>query len=81
MNELTINLCMPEDLSEICIKSITTEDRKFERSNVEVSRTESGLLVYITAHDLSALRAALNTYMRWIIMCCELVGNKNLIKI
>lgn len=77
MNELTINLCMPEDLSEICIKSVTAEDRKFERSNVEVSRTKNGLKVYITANDLSALRAALNTYMRWIIMCCELVENKN----
>jgi len=75
MNELIINLQMPEKLSEICCKSIALENRELERSSVDVSCTGNGIKIYITASDLSALRAALNTYMRWVILCCELVEN------
>ncbi|PKP54482.1 MAG: hypothetical protein CVT90_01070 [Candidatus Altiarchaeales archaeon HGW-Altiarchaeales-3] len=72
MNELTINLGLPEEISGICCKSISLETRDLERSKVDISYTKNGLCIYITALDLNALRGALNTYVRWIIMCCEL---------
>lgn len=72
MNELTVNLSMPGNLSEICCRSIALENRKLERSNTDISCTKDGLKIHITASDLSAMRAALNTYMRWVILCCEL---------
>ena len=75
MNELTINLCLPKEVSEICCASIGLENRELDRSKIDVLRTEKGLKIYINASDLSAMRAALNTYMRWIIMSCELIEN------
>jgi tRNA threonylcarbamoyladenosine modification (KEOPS) complex Pcc1 subunit len=75
MNELTISLCLPEKVAEICRASIALENYELGRSKIEVSCTENGLKLYATASDLSAMRAVLNTYMRWIIMCRELIEN------
>jgi len=37
-----------------------------ERSTVKLSRTEDGIKLIVVANDTSALRAALNSYLRWI---------------
>ena len=37
-----------------------------ERSTVKLSRTEDGIRLIVIANDTSALRAALNSYLRWI---------------
>jgi len=36
------------------------------RSNVEMKKVPEGLKIIISAQDTSALRASLNSYLRWI---------------
>ncbi len=77
MNELTIKLEIPEDISDICCRSIGIEaECEFNRSKIDLDYESSGLLkIRIKSDDLYALRAALNTYLRWVIMCCDLLNN------
>jgi tRNA threonylcarbamoyladenosine modification (KEOPS) complex Pcc1 subunit len=37
-----------------------------DRSSVKISRTRNGIRIIVIANDTSALRAALNSYLRWI---------------
>ena len=37
-----------------------------DRSRVKIEATERGLLIEVTADDMTALRAAVNSYLYWI---------------
>ncbi|ODS35779.1 MAG: hypothetical protein A7316_01770 [Candidatus Altiarchaeales archaeon WOR_SM1_86-2] len=77
MNELSINIGMPKQAAKICCEAMGVEidavGDEMQRSSVGVACDEGGLNLHITAKDLNALRAALNTYFRWVVMCCDVV--------
>lgn len=76
MNELIIKLEIPKDIADTCCKSIEIETDMFNRSKIDLNYNGC-LKIRIKSKDLHALRAALNTYLRWIIMCCDLLSKKN----
>ena len=77
MNELSMYVCMPGQAAKICCEAMGVEidavGDEMKRSSVRVNYDDGGLNLHITAKDLNALRAALNTYFRWVTMCFELV--------
>lgn len=48
--------------------------REIPRTRVKLARVDGGLLLDVEATDLGALRAALNSYLRWIGISEE-IGN------
>jgi tRNA threonylcarbamoyladenosine modification (KEOPS) complex Pcc1 subunit len=75
MNTLTITLELGEEKASAIAKAVGLEagSELMRRSEVSI-RADCGVLaVDLRSDDLSGLRASLNTYMRWIIMCDELV--------
>jgi tRNA threonylcarbamoyladenosine modification (KEOPS) complex Pcc1 subunit len=76
-NTLEIKLQLPKSIGKSCVKAIGIEARSYEmsRSKVDVSHDEKKhfLKIKIKAKDLSALRAAMNTYLRWVIICQDLL--------
>lgn len=76
MNELEIRLKIPTEIARICCQSVGIEAKSeaLSRSKVDLGYDENYLKLNIDAQDLSAMRAALNTYLRWIIMCCNLLN-------
>ncbi len=51
----------------LLFESIAPEvGREIPRTRVEAEQEEDGLMLNINADDLSALRAALNSYLIWI---------------
>ena len=79
MNELRIRLGVPTGIAEICCLSVEMEAKSeaLPRSNVDLEYGRDYLSLNITSSDLGAMRAALNTYLRWVIMCCDLLRIKN----
>jgi tRNA threonylcarbamoyladenosine modification (KEOPS) complex Pcc1 subunit len=45
---------------------------EFARSDINVSRIEDGILLGFTAKDVTALRATLNSYLRWLTVITEI---------
>jgi len=78
MNELSINIGMPKQAAKICCEAMGVEidavGDEMQRSSVGATYDDGGLNLHITAKDLNALRAALNTYFRWVVMCRDMVG-------
>ena len=52
-----------------------TETRSFFRSNVTIEPRERGILIRIVAEDSVALRAAVNSYLRWAQGVIEILNN------
>lgn len=79
MNRLEVYLKIPAHAAEICRRSveIETQSEALLRSKVELSCAGEGLKMTVDAADLSSMRAALNTYLRWISMCVDLTENRN----
>ncbi|MEA3255857.1 MAG: KEOPS complex subunit Pcc1 [Candidatus Altiarchaeota archaeon] len=78
MNELRIRLGVPTEIAEICCRSVEIEAKSeaLHRSNIDLEYGRDYLSLNINASDLGAMRAALNTYLRWIIMCCDLLRTR-----
>lgn len=70
-----------EDIGKICEKAISLESKTHEmsRSSVSIfySKKDKILKIIIKSKDLSAMRAAMNTYLRWLIICCKLIEESN----
>lgn len=77
MNDLVIKLEIPKEIADACYRSLEIEAKnKFNRSTIDLKYNDDGLLkIRIKSENLHALRAALNTYLRWVIMCCNLLSN------
>lgn len=63
-----IRLSFPsESLAEIVLKALTPEVRKFPsmRSRASLEKENTYLTLRIEAKDTVALRAAVNSYLRW----------------
>lgn len=75
MNELKIRLDIPTEIAKICCESIGIETKSsaLSRSKIDLGHGKDCLKIDINSQDLSAMRAALNTYLRWVIMCCDLL--------
>lgn len=76
MNTIEVAIKAPEHSVQICRKAVSMEAKSDALSRSEVVLSGSGgcLKIVITATDLGALRAALNTYLRWINMCLTLTN-------
>lgn len=46
-----------------------------ERSSVEVETGDGGLVIRIEASDVAALRAAFNSYIRWVLSILDVVDS------
>ena len=82
MNELSILLTVPGEIAQVCCRSVGLEARSeaLSRSKVELSCEDDSLRLNIFAQDLGSMRAAVNTYLRWVIMCCDLTEEKQNIR-
>lgn len=56
------------DLKNIIIKALKPESEtpSSNRSHTIVKTVDGGILISSTASDITALRAALNSYLRWV---------------
>lgn len=63
-----VDIKLPERAIDIILISLEPESKtpSSERSSVKLSRNEDGICLLIMASDTSALRAALNSYLRWV---------------
>ncbi len=67
MKKVNISLELSEPLRKIVIQALEPELVETGlRTQSEVSTTEAGIILSINADDTSALRAAINSYLRWI---------------
>lgn len=70
-----------ETTGKICEKAISLEAKTHEmpRSSVSIFyiKEDKILKIIIKSKDLSAMRAAMNTYLRWLILCCRLIEGDN----
>ena len=57
-----------QDLKNIIINALKPESERpsSERSHTMLQITDKGILIITKASDITALRAALNSYLRWI---------------
>jgi len=72
-NHLTVRLNVPENVAKTVVSSILPEidSDSYGRSDVRLSY-DGALILDISSPDLHALRAAANTYLRWLDMCLKL---------
>jgi tRNA threonylcarbamoyladenosine modification (KEOPS) complex Pcc1 subunit len=68
-----------EELANILYSALLpeTESIPSERATTSISVRGSSLVVEITANDLTAMRAALNSYMAWISACMRTIDSIN----
>lgn len=70
-----ISVVASERLARIMEGSLLPEAERptSERSNVSVMTEDSHLMIRIEASDVAALRAAVNSYLRWVSAILEAV--------
>ncbi len=70
----------PCGVIDIIIKSLgpELESNISDRSKVLIEASESGLILKVEAEDVTALRAALNSYLYWINGIIEIGSRINL---
>lgn len=63
-----IEIEVPEDLVNILLRALRpeTERPSSDRSSVSIDARGEHLSLHIKASDVSALRAALNSYLHWV---------------
>ena len=61
-------LAVPDDAVEAILGALApeAESPSSERSDAELERIPGGLIIRAYASDTSAMRAALNSYLRWV---------------
>ena len=64
----TVHVDVPEGISDIVDESLAPEVERptSERSSVTVSAEKGKVIISIEASDVVALRAAINSYLRWV---------------
>ncbi|MCX6695860.1 MAG: KEOPS complex subunit Pcc1 [Candidatus Altiarchaeota archaeon] len=78
MNTLEVEFKIPEEKARVILDSVNIEAEKdfHSRSKVRFNYSHGKFIMRVEASDLSAMRAAVNTYLRWIIMCENLINKK-----
>jgi|WetSurMetagenome_2_1015567.scaffolds.fasta_scaffold1143347_3 tRNA threonylcarbamoyladenosine modification (KEOPS) complex Pcc1 subunit len=76
MSDLTVSVKLSDEAANACLNSIIPEIESdlHERTTVELRHDGQQLVLHITAKDLHAMRAAANTYIRWLDMCVKLTA-------
>jgi tRNA threonylcarbamoyladenosine modification (KEOPS) complex Pcc1 subunit len=66
--EAKITIEASRDVVDIIISSLKPELERglSDRSNVSLEASDDGVVVKVTAEDMVALRAAVNSYLYWI---------------
>jgi len=65
MHKATLKLLSPQ--SDVVLGAVSPEvGREIPRTRVKISSESGQVVLDIEASDLAALRAALNSYLRWI---------------
>ncbi len=76
MNSLALDIDYPPEAARVVAEALAVEAAdKQPRIRVSVSADEEGLHVAIDADDLPALRAAVNTYLRYLSVSEKLVAH------
>ncbi|MBN2014771.1 MAG: hypothetical protein JW778_06290 [Candidatus Altiarchaeota archaeon] len=75
MNTLGVEISVPSKKADLCRRALEmeTQSESLRRSKISIENKEDSLLLDIEADDLSALRASMNTYLRWADMCLKLI--------
>jgi tRNA threonylcarbamoyladenosine modification (KEOPS) complex Pcc1 subunit len=77
MKKATFTFVLDEKTSEIVAKSLLPESkRKIPRTKVEIKNKKGKLVLNIMADDVSALRAGINSYLRWIKTATDMIINE-----
>ncbi len=78
MNTLTVRVKVPVEAAEAVLQSIKPEAESdaYQRSEVSLSYEDCEIVLNAKAGDLHAMRAAANTYIRWLDMCLKLTESK-----
>ncbi|MCW4049388.1 MAG: KEOPS complex subunit Pcc1 [Candidatus Bathyarchaeota archaeon] len=63
-----IHVAVSHNIAEVILNALQpeVESPSSERSSVKVKRGKNGVLITTSASDITALRASLNSYLRWI---------------
>jgi tRNA threonylcarbamoyladenosine modification (KEOPS) complex Pcc1 subunit len=74
MNELTVEAEAKSEVHDAILASIQTEidEDTHKRSKIKIKSEKDKIILQITAKDLTALRAAANTYLRYLDMALKL---------
>lgn len=74
MNTLSIEIETTPEKAEVCKKALELEPKTetLKRSKTEIENKGNTLIIKIKAKDLTALRASMNTYLRWVDMCLQI---------
>ena len=72
-----IRVDVPERLAGIMEGSLRPEAERptSERSSVNVANGDGGLVIRIEGSDVAALRAAFNSYLRWVSSILDVVDS------
>lgn len=78
MNTLEVRINIPSSKADTCQKAveIETAGEMLRRSKVDLDQEGDTLLLKMQAEDLTALRASMNTYLRWVDMCLNLIDEE-----
>lgn len=72
--KLQVDLEVPDRVAKACVESMAPEIDEPNKSHVELYGTDHGIRIIVSADDFSSLRAALNTYLRWVITSVEVLN-------
>jgi tRNA threonylcarbamoyladenosine modification (KEOPS) complex Pcc1 subunit len=67
MKQADVSIKLDKSISQIVIQSMQPElDQIGSRTKVRLIETDDGITLSFDANDISSLRAALNSYLRWL---------------
>ena len=67
MKKVDISIDLDDRLRGIVVQAITPELKTMgPRTQCKLSETDNGIILSFTANDTSALRAVINSHLRWI---------------
>ncbi len=82
MHKITISVDMPNEIRDMVSRALKVESgREIPRTKVEIkSKKDFKMIIY--GEDVHALRAAVNSYLRWLDLAIKVVevienGNKS----
>ncbi len=79
MHKVEISLTLPESERKIFLGSLEPEIlNPIPKTQINITETNAGVLLTITAETTSSLRAALNSYLRWLHSISEISENIDL---
>ncbi len=73
MGRNKIEIIVSSDNSDIIVESLLPEvsSSPSNRSKVDINKKNGNLEVFVEAKDISSLRAAMNSWLRWIMIADE----------